>query len=202
MRSDSIRKVRLAAGLALLLGLGGCATVPAPVYQPSVRNTEALLRQKDTPLGAGTFSASPGVANTKLSVRGNPLQAGGATGTFSGYLRNALVTELKTAGRYDDHAPLQVDGVLTGNKLEAGIGKGHATVSAHFTVSRTGEKLYDRTLTANQEWDSSFIGAIAVPAAFQNYAGAVQKLIGELVSDPDFVRATGGTRPEAAAGLQ
>jgi hypothetical protein len=57
-------------------------------------------------------------------------------------------------------------------------------------VDRSGQVVFDKMLSATQQWDSSFIGAIAVPMAVQNYAGAVQKLVGVLLADSDFQHAT------------
>lgn len=42
------------------------------------------------------------------------------------------------------------------------------------------------TLSVRHEWESSFLGAIAIPNAVANYAPAVQKLLAELLADPAF----------------
>ena len=55
--------------------------------------------------------------------------------------------------------------------------------------------VYDKSFEAQHEWESSFIGALAIPAAMDNYAGAVQKLVGMLFADADFSSST-------AAGVQ
>ena len=53
-----------------------------------------------------------------------------------------------------------------------------------------GVVVYDKTHNVVHEWESSFIGALAIPAAMQGYAAAVQKLTGQLFADPAFVQAT------------
>lgn len=179
------------AALFLVLGLvGGCASMAAPTYQPSVDTTQVLLEHRAARLAVGPFAASAGVSNTDLRVRGNQVSAGGNEGTFSGYLRNALITELKTAGRFDQQSQIRIEGVLARNELDAGAATGSATIAAHFVVTRANTNIYDKTLTVTHTWDSSFMGAIAIPSAVQNYAGAVQKLVFKLVTDPDFERAT------------
>ncbi|OOG58368.1 hypothetical protein [Rhodanobacter sp. C03] len=183
------------AGLLLLLGLvTGCASIAAPTYQPSVDTTQVLLEHREARLAVGPFVASVGVPNTGLSVRGNQLSAGGSDGTFSDYLRNALITELKTAGRFDQQSQMRIEGVLANNALDAGAATGSATVAAHFVVTKASVNIYDKTLTVTHTWDSSFMGAIAIPSAVQNYAGAIQKLVFKLVTDPDFVRVTTTTK--------
>ena len=167
----------------------GCVSMPAPAYQPGISNTEVLLRGKGN-LAVEPFGAAKGVNNKSLSVRGSSLQ-GGSDGTFSTYLQEALVAELKTAGRYSAGSDTKVSGTLVKNKLDGGgVKTGTAVVGAHFVVTRSGSHVYDKTLEAEHTWDSSFIGAIAIPAAMENYAAAVQKLIGKLSSDVEFINAT------------
>lgn len=182
--------LRLAAGAFLAAALVGCAAIPVPTYPASVDTTQSLLQRRDVSMAVAPFSASAGVENQKLGVRVSQLSAGGADGTFSSYMRNALITELKTAGRFDENSPVRIGGVLLHNELNAGSGTGSATLTAHFTVTRSGVTAYDKSLTAVLKWDSSFMGAIAIPAAVQNYVGAVQKLLRKLLTDPDFIRAT------------
>ena len=106
------------AQLALIVTLALCATAcvspPAPKYQASVDNTGLLLKQ-DAKLAVGAFTAAAGVENHSLSIRGSQIK-GGTDGTFSTYLRDAVITELQTAGRYDETSKLQLTGTLTGTR--------------------------------------------------------------------------------------
>ncbi|HET6911914.1 MAG TPA: hypothetical protein VFH71_01080 [Rhodanobacteraceae bacterium] len=192
--------VRLAIVSAAAFLLGGCISAPPPKYQPGISNTQVLIQPAREKLGVGKFNAAPGVENAHLSVRGSSLN-GGSDGTFSGYLRDALITELQTAGKYDANADTQISGTLTDNRLETPIKTGSADVAAHFVVTRSGSTVYDKTLSAHHEWESSFMGAVAIPTAMRNYATAVQKLLGQLFNDPDFIEATTKSG-NAAAGTQ
>lgn len=182
--------LRLVAMPLLVAAIAGCATMPVPSYPASVDTTQSLLQHREVSMAVGSFSALAGVQNEKLPLRADQLSAGGADGTFSNYIKNALITELNTAGRFDERSPIRIDGVLLHNEMDAGLGKASATLAIHFTVTRAGVCVYDKSLTILHKWDSSFIGAIAIPAAVQNYVGAVQKLLSKLLMDPDFVRAT------------
>lgn len=190
MIAHTLRPVRLLLLACGLLALTACVTAPPPRYQPGIDNTQALLRGGHDAIAVGTFDAAPGVKNTDLNVRGSTL-TGGSDGTFSAYLREALITELKTAGRYSDTAETRISGTVTDNRLDAAIKTGSADVAAHFVVTHGGAKVYDKTLSAHQTWDSSFIGGVAIPAAMRNYAATVQKLLGQLFEDPDFGAAVG-----------
>jgi hypothetical protein len=174
--------------LALLtLALAACVSAPAPKYQPAIDNTELLIKQSPK-LGVGKFSAAPGVSNRSLGVRGSQL-SGGSDGTFATYLHDAMTTELQTSARYDTASLLQISGVLTRNELSTGASTGTASVGAEFALTRNDQVCFKKTLVAEHKWESSFIGAVAIPAAFNNYPTAVQKLLGKLFADPDFIAA-------------
>lgn len=180
------------AGIALLALLAaGCADAPAPKYQPAIDNTEVLIKEP-AKIAVGPFTADSDVPNHELSMRGaNTIKGGGGDGTFSGYLHDAVVAELQTAGRFDPHSDLRLTGVLTRNALSTALPTGSATVGARFTLSRDGRACFEKTFVARSQWPSSFIGAIAIPAAIDNYPGAYQKLLGELFTDPQFQGALG-----------
>lgn len=190
-----IRAIRHLPLALLTLALVACVSPPAPKYQPAIGNTEILLKQS-AKLGVGKFSAAPGVSNHSLTVRASAL-TGGSDGTFSTYLQDAMISELQTSARYDTSSQLQISGVLTRNELSSGVGTGTAAVGAEFALTRNNQVCYKKTLVAEHSWDSSFIGAVAIPAAFNNYPTTVQKLLGELFADPDFIAAvrTGSGSP-------
>jgi hypothetical protein len=181
------RWVRCFAPALLVLALTACVSPPAPKYQPSIGNTNILIKQ-GAKLGVGPFSAAKGVNNRSLSVRASEL-TGGSDGTFSTYLHDAIVVELQTSGRYDAASALQLSGVLTRNELSSGVGTGTAAVGAAFALTRNNQVCFKKTLVAEHHWDSSFIGAVAIPAAFNNYPTTVQKLLNELFADSDFIAA-------------
>lgn len=176
-------------GLVILIALmAACASIPAPQYQPSISNTDALLG-KGVKIGVGGFSAATGVENKALGVRGLQLNGGG-DGTYATYLREAAIKELQTASAYDASSPLSLTGTLTHNELNGrGIKTGSAEVGAEFQLTRDAKVLYRKTLDVRHEWKSSFMGAVAIPAAVDNYSVTVQKLLGKLFSDHEFVAA-------------
>ncbi len=180
--------VRCFSLVLLTLALVACVSPPAPKYQPAISNTELLLKGQGK-LAVGDFVAAKGVSNQSLAVRASELKGGGSDGTFSGYLQDAMRTELQTSARYDVTSDLRISGVVTRNELSAGVGTGTATLGAEFVLTRNRQVCFKKTLVAEHQWGSSFIGAVAIPAAFNNYPTAVQKLLGELFADPDFIAA-------------
>lgn len=183
-----MRSLALVAAGALCLSLTACVSVPATKYQPGIDNSSLLL-QHQLKMDVGTFTAAAGVENHSLSMRGSQLK-GGTDGTYAAYLREALITELQTAQGYVIGDHLSLEGQLTANELNAGAVKtGTAQVGARFVLKRGDTVVYDKVLIAEHQWESSFIGAIAIPAAMDNYGTTVQKLIGKLLVDPEFVSA-------------
>lgn len=183
-------RLALAAALPALLFLSGCVTTPAPGYAPGNDNLMALRAQAGSKLAVDDFEAAADVPDKRLSLRGNGM-TGGSDGTYSTYLQDALEAELRNANRYDRTSTTRISGVLLANELDAsGTRTGEASVRARFVVTRDGVVAYDKPLQADHEWESSFIGALAVPMAMENYVATVQKLIGLLVADPEFVEAS------------
>ncbi len=56
-------------------------------------------------------------------------------------------------------------------------------------MKRAGAVTYDKVTTVHDEWDSSFMGNVAIPRAQQRYPTVVQKLLGALYADPAFLQA-------------
>lgn len=182
--------VRAGAVAVTLSALAACASAPAPTYQPGIANLQAL-RASTTAIGVDDFTAEAGVNDRRLGLRADSMTGSGRDGAFSTYLQQALETELRNAGRLDDAAGLRLSGTLTENRLDAsGFSVGRGTVGARFVLTRDGRVIYDKVHSVDHEWASSFIGALAIPAATQGYSATVQKLIGQLFADPAFVEAT------------
>lgn len=185
----SLSLIKGGAALAVLLALAACANSPAPAYQPGITNLQTL-RVGTAPIGVDDFSADAGVNDRTIGMRADSMSGGGSDGTFSTYLQEALEVELRHAGRFDAAAGLRLSGTLTENRVDSGgTSIGRAFVSARFVLTRNGQVIYDKVHNANHQWESSFIGAIAIPAAMQGYSATVQKLIGQLFADPAFVEA-------------
>ncbi|HEX8957437.1 MAG TPA: hypothetical protein VF798_14240, partial [Burkholderiaceae bacterium] len=64
-----------------------------------------------------------------------------------------------------------------------------AHIAVRFNVMRDGKKVFDKVVTADREWDSSFIGAVAIPAARTGYIATVKDEIAHLLADQDFQNA-------------
>ena len=103
-----------------------------------------------------------------------------------------MLGDLKTAGKYDPTAALTIAGELTENSLSTGLSAGHATLAARFKLVRGKDVLYTKELRQEEHWDSSFIGAVAIPDAINHYTSQYGKLLDQLYKDEGFRTAAGG----------
>lgn len=179
---------RTAAVLAAALVLSACA-IKAPLYQASIDNVEAIKRVPNK-MAVGAFKVQPGIEGaSSIGLRGNPM-ASPVGSDYAAYLAEALKQELTLAGKLDATSRIEIGGVVLKNDIAAaGISTNSGEMQVRFTVMRDGQTRYDRTLAATLSWESSFVGAIAVPKAQENYPRIVQKLIGTLWADADFQNA-------------
>ena len=182
-------RLLLARPLVAALAAGG--HTPAPASPAGVDNLSVLRADPATPMAVADFDADPKLDDGRLrGLRGSSM-TGASDGLFSTYLQQAFEAELRQAGRLDPDADLQLHGTLVHNKLDASSGSyGRASVGARFVLRRKGEVVFDKVVKADDQWESSFIGAIAIPAGMQGYVATVQKLVGTVFADPDFVAAS------------
>ena len=186
-----IARTLIGAMLLVSMFLTGCVTATMTTQPTSYTNVESLKTSTIGRVNVGSFKAASTLdarLDREVSARGNKLQA--PSGSFSALLREYLVAELKEAARYDDSAPVVITGELTQNYMNAlGASEGEAKVSARFVVTRSGQPAYDKVVTAERTWRSSFVGMVAVPAAFNEYSSMYRRLLGNLYADADFIAA-------------
>lgn len=176
------------AGASLI----GCASVKMPAPTASVSNVEALRAANIAPSKAGTFSLAvgknPDMDKTLSGLRGSTLSA--TNGSFSQQLKDEMLVELRAAGLYDENSQIVIEAQLTDSEVDAAIATGTAKLGAHFTVDRSGKRVYDKNLAVDSKWESSFMGAVALPMAINQYNALYKSLLTKLFSDPAFRTAT------------
>ncbi|TWI48723.1 hypothetical protein IP92_02115 [Pseudoduganella flava] len=173
--------------------LVGCASVKMGQPVASMDNT---VKMRDgsakAPVAVGAFAldaGKPAAMDQSVSVRGGNTLASPIDNSFAQYLKETLRVELEAAQLLDPNSQTRIEGTLMDSMLDPAmsIGKGH--LQARFVVKQAGTVKYDRTLEVNSEWESSFMGAVAIPAAVQHYQQMYRKLVSQLFDDPDFRKA-------------
>ncbi|TVO75783.1 hypothetical protein [Sedimenticola selenatireducens] len=188
MKLDFLRAFHLSILVILGISLTGCATVAMPPPTASVSTVEKLRTANLIPSNVGKFGLAPELNptldKTVGGLRGSSIH--GADGSFSQQLREVVIVELKAAGLYDEKSPIQIEAQLSDNHVDAAIGTGTARLAAIFTVDKTGSRVFEKTLSVDSSWESSFIGAIAIPEAMNQYSSLYKALVEKLFDDKDF----------------
>jgi len=173
-------------GVALAVMLTGCA-MNAPHYAPSIDNVESIKRIGNFTAKVGQVEApvTPATPAT-LSIRGSSMASPNPP-SYGAYVAEALKQELSMANKLKTDAGTEISGTLVKNDIDAsGFSTGTATISARFVVNKDGKVVFERVKSVDHKWDSSFVGAVAIPNALIGYRDTVQKLLAALYADPDF----------------
>ncbi len=172
--------------IALSIAAISACTMTTPRYDSDPSNAITLKTQALTAVKVGQITKQRGSRVESVSIRGTSLQS--ANGSFENYIRDALVDELDHAELLDQNSTTQIDGVLLRNELDgSGLHRGYGEIEMQFTVSRDHTILFDKKITAQQEWRSNALGALALSRAAYNYPLMIKKLLGKLLKDPDFI---------------
>lgn len=179
----AIRIGRLLGVIAAAMLATGCA-LQAPHYQPSLNNVE-VMKKSPTSVALGVFSVQSGV-DEAISLRGNSMSSSVGS-DYAAYLADALRQELVLAGKLDPKSKIEISGVLLKNDIAAaGIVTNSGEIEARIIVKSSGVQRFDKVKRATLEWDSSFLGGVAIPKAQRQYPLIVQKLLAEIWADADF----------------
>lgn len=176
-----------AAALAILL-LTACAG-PAPNYAPSIDNVEVLKKSGLEPVKTGSIVPAPNLKTANaITLRANTMVSG-VGNHYGDYLAAALRQELDLAKLYNPQSGIEISGTLLQNDINAGgMSIADGVIEARFVVKQGMQIRYDKTKLVKHQWESAFAGATAIPLAANNYPVMVQKLVGQFLSDPDFLQ--------------
>ena len=175
--------------IGVLLLSTGCAQLQLSEPTASIETVQKLKTIDPKPLQVGDFvplETKESGWDTAVTIRGSALYSP-VDKSFSLYLRELLIVELKTAGYLDPESSTIISGVLSENYLNgAGIKTGEGKLGAIFKVLKNGQTLYDKEVLVSHTWPSSFAGAVAIPAAANEYNALYRKLITKLIEDDEF----------------
>lgn len=182
------------AAVALVLALGGCISVNTEDTPPDFHTMLALRAQLPRAVATQRFSLARAELGNSVNIRGSTLHPPKGM-TFGDVLQQALDTQLRSAGKLDPAATAAIGGQLTDNTAGENIAHGHAVIGADVFVERGGTRVFARHYAVTSAWDSSFIGAIAIPEAFNRYDGLYSDLARKILNDPDLIAALAEVTP-------
>jgi hypothetical protein len=178
----------LLLGMVVVVSMTACANVQMPTPVASATNLEKIRQANIGPAQVGEFKLAPGkpevMDRAVGGLRGSTISP--SAGSYSKQLREELITELKGAGLLDPASSVLIEGELTDSMLDAAIGTGKGRLAARFRVKRNGHAVFDKELIVESFWESSFVGAVAIPAAINQYGALYKTLVGKLIDDAEF----------------
>lgn len=176
--------VKLTIVFMAIVMASGCSSV-APQYQSDFSSINDLKEMDIQPLKSGSF-LDHGSVNS-ITLRGGAMTSP-YNNSYAEYLKKALEEDLKQSGHWDSGSEIVISGELISNELDAsGFSVGESDISAKFVVSKNNDVIYNKIHSVHHEWESSFVGAIAIPNAQKNYPVAVQKLLRKFFLDNDLL---------------
>jgi hypothetical protein len=180
--------IRHGISLFVVMFFAACAQV-APPYQTSIQNVQTLRDSGIRQVKVGQFTAGNEANNESISLRGSPMSSP-VNGKYTDYLAEAMRAEFRAAMLYQDGAALQIGGVMLKNDVDvSGLSEASAEMEVQVVVRQGEQVRYDRVKYARLKFESSFAGAVAVPAGVRAYPGLVQQFLADLFSDKDFISA-------------
>ena len=186
--------LRRAAALGLCISavfMVGCAQVKLAAPTASVDNIQRAKASGMAPVMVGDFKLAPGkdaALDQRVSIRSNSFYSP-FDSSFAKYLGETLSADLRGAGVLAPSSTTTIRGELTQSMVDASIGQGQGALAGRFVVQKDGKTSFDKELKVGATWESSFVGAVAIPAAINEYVALYHKLVGQLLDDADFRKA-------------
>ncbi len=179
--------------VASSLVFSGCTfmnTYTFPMYEVTPENISILSRGAFPQVNVNDFNAEPkNLADEAIKMRTHSFYSPYGL-SFSKYLQEAITLELKLANKFSTDSDTKISGTLLKNNLDAD--KGVGIIEARFYVTRKGETVYNKVLSANDHWQPIFVGVSALADANKRYSLLVSKLLNKLYSDRTFLSSLKG----------
>lgn len=163
--------------------LSGCSTFTPPRYSIEADNTMALRKIEVGDITVAEFSDPAKFDN---ACRGAGPIAPPDNMSFGEYIREALADELKVAGLYDDDQSPRV--TLSGkvNSLDFSSSRGLTGGEWNIDLTLMSSNGSSMTMAEHYEFESGFVADTACKQTAEAFMGAVQNLIGKMVTSNDF----------------
>lgn len=176
---------KLLIALSLIV-LAGC-TSNTPPYNATIANAQLLKGKGVQEISVGEFE-TPKALNS-ISLRAHTLKSS-VGDSFGDYLALALTEELKLAKVWSGVSDIVVTGQLVENNVDInGFSVGEGIIKVNFIVTKANDIVFEKQITGENEFESSFLGSVAIANGQLSYVELTQNLIHALFADPEFVEA-------------
>jgi len=173
-------KIKVFGVLVLVALMSSGCSYNVSKYGASIENVSSMKSMKSKINVKNVTSNNPGQAS--ISCR-----AAGPVGTadkvpFATYIKDALISELKLAGKYDANSDISINGHLEKIDFNSNIG----TANWKFTLKAISSNKKSIVVNSVYEFEGSFVADKACQEVAQAFSPAVQKLIHDIISNPGF----------------
>lgn len=165
-------------GLFISTGLG-CAYNP-PEYSPSAYNVEAIKSSGIESVNLVSFDTANGDQKSIMCRAAGPISPPNDM-TYKDYIHDAFVRELQLSGILDESAP-PLKGTVESVGFESMGSNGTWNISVSFETD-SGKKA---TVASSYGFASAFAADKACQRVAQNLSAAVEKLIKDTITNPEF----------------
>lgn len=156
-------------------------------YGASVGNVESLRAIGSVAVSVEDFTSyKPGLNSIGCRAAG-PIETPNKE-SFENYIKNAFISELKLAGIYSDSSPIQVSAHLEKIDFNSNIGAGKWV----FNLTAKGTDSSSMAVNSTYEFSTNWVADKACQQVAQAFSPAVQKLIGDMVRNPEFKKLVQG----------
>ena len=180
------KKISVLSCLGLVFLLSGCGTNYIPKYEVNADNIDELRKHPNIEASVGSFSSNPPELSKPLTIRAINKFASPYENSFAKYIEEALKLELNLADKYNPEATVKVSGVLIKQNLDSNSGTGQMEVT--FNVVRKGKLVYEITVIGTHSFETSILGAIAIPNTAKAYPPLVSNVLNKLFKDKQFIQ--------------
>ena len=181
-----MKNTNIITAIAVSFVLSACS-MQAPPYQASIENVQTIKQAKVVKASVGKFDSNKNLES--ISLRGSRMYSP-VGGSYGDYLSKAIEEELKLANVWTPASATVISGEMISNDIDvSGFSTGNGEASAKFVVTKEGKVIFEKVISAHHEFESSFIGAVAIPNGQSNYVNLIQKLIKNLFEDDSFISA-------------
>ena len=170
---------------AMMIFITGCTTKGA-MYSPNLESVSKLQEQELKKVRIEHAKNTPIIYEIPLGRGTNQMSSPYVT--YQAYLEKALSTNLELAGLSSDQSNIHIKAILIENELDTGMAVGSAKLSANFQIISNDQMVFNETLGIKHEWESHFVGAVAMPRTVDNYVSAMQKLIDQFLLNKDVLK--------------
>lgn len=175
---DKIIKIITISFIALYFS--GCSFNTSK-YGASFENIEALKNYNGIEIAVKPFtSVKPG--NSSITCRGAGAVVTPGKESFETYIYDAFVSELKVAGIYQEQAEIVLSGHFTDIDFNSNIGNGKWV----FELTATSNNDSTLQISTKHEFSTNWVADKACQQVAQEFAPAVQVLIRDLITNPEF----------------